>query len=146
MSPYIPVFLERQVRECFGGLCAYCRSAEALMAVTFEIEHIVPVSSGGATDFANLALACPTCNRHKATRQSAQDPHTGELVRLFHPQEQRWVEHFSWVEEGARMLGLTAPGRASIEALRMNRPVLVRLRSLWTRLGVHPPSQDGAGV
>ena len=30
-------------------------------------------------------------------------------------------------------------GWGTIEALRLNRPQLVRLRRLWVRLGEHPP-------
>ena len=44
MSVYIPVKLERQVREKFGERCAYCQSSEALMAVTFEFELMFSLS------------------------------------------------------------------------------------------------------
>lgn len=68
MSVYIPAELRRRVRAHFLQRCAYCQSSEALTAVTFEVEHIQPLSLGGQTDFENLCLACPTCNRHKANR------------------------------------------------------------------------------
>ncbi|MEQ8973314.1 MAG: HNH endonuclease [Coleofasciculus sp. C1-SOL-03] len=45
----------------------------------------MPRSAGGETVFDNLCLACPTCNRYKATRQTVPDPLTGESVALFHP-------------------------------------------------------------
>ncbi len=138
MSLYIPSDLRREVREYFGGYCGYCHSPEILMAVTFELEHIVPVSAGGMTAFENLALACPTCNRHKASRQSAPDPATGEAVSLFHPQQQAWDEHFAWIDGGAQLIGLTPTGRVTIETLRMNRLVLVHVRRLWIQLGEHP--------
>jgi hypothetical protein len=37
------------------------------------------------------------------------------------------------------VVGLTATGRATIEALRINRPVLVQMRRYWVALGLHPP-------
>ena len=78
-------FASRQVLSQAGGLCAYCRSAEALLGVTFEIDHIVPLSTGGGTSADNLCLSCPTCNRQKGIRQTALDPLSGEETPLFHP-------------------------------------------------------------
>lgn len=46
--------------------------------------------------------------------------------------------HFQWSADGARILGLTATGRATIEALQMNNDLIVSLRSLWVLLGLHP--------
>ena len=68
MSDYIPADLRRRVRAHFSQCCAYCRSSEALTVVTFEVEHILPLSLGGPTEFENLGLACPTCNRYKSNR------------------------------------------------------------------------------
>lgn len=107
--------------------------------MTFEFEHIFPLAAGGATEFENLCLACPFCNRHKSDHQTASDPLTGELVPLFHPQQQTWGEHFAWQGEGSELLGLTPVGRATIALLQMNRPQLVHIRRLWIELGEHPP-------
>ncbi len=88
MSVYIRVELQRQIRECFGECCAYCQTAEFLTAMTFEFEHICPLSAGGKTVFENLCFACPSCNRHKGDCQTATDPESSEAVALFHPQKQ----------------------------------------------------------
>ncbi len=37
------------------------------------------------------------------------------------------------------IIGVEAVGRATIAALKINRPALVRLRKLWYKLGEHPP-------
>ena len=87
MSLYIPIELRRRIVTVDRGCCAYCRSAEALMGVTFEIEHILPISAGGATKFENLCLSCPTCNRHKANRLAGVDPDTGIETPLYHPRQ-----------------------------------------------------------
>lgn len=139
MSVYIRVELQRRIRESFGERCAYCRTAEFLTATTFEIEHIVPLARGGRSIYENLCFACPSCNRYKGDRQTAVDPESGETVALFHPQLQVWAEHFAWNGEGQEIRGLTAIGRATIAALRMNRQALVRARAMWVRLGEHPP-------
>jgi hypothetical protein len=140
MSVYIPIDLQRQVRAIFRHCCAYCRTAESLTVVTFEFEHIVPRSAGGQTTLDNLCLACPTCNRHKAQRQTALDPLDSQSVMLFHPHLQLWTEHFQWNEDYTELVGLTPTGRATITALRMNRPSLIRLRRLWVNLREHPPA------
>ena len=140
MSVYIPVELRRQVAERAKGYCAYCRSAEHLMGITFEVDHIIPEASGGRTVLENLCLSCPVCNRAKAKRLLATDPVTQELVPLFHPLHEEWNHHFQWIENGNQLLGLTPSGRATINALRMNRDAIIQLRHYWGILGLHPPS------
>jgi len=41
------------------------------MGVTFEIDHIIPLADGGKNQDQNLCLSCPTCNRYKAARTTA---------------------------------------------------------------------------
>ncbi len=107
------------------------------MGVTFEVDHITPISAGGKTTIANLCLSCPTCNRHKAARVTAPDPATFEMVALFHPTRDRWETHFEWVKDGTTVNGKTPVGRATIAALQMNRPQMVLLRTYWAATGRH---------
>ncbi len=139
MSTYISVKIQQQIRQQFNDCCAYCQTAESLIATTFEIEHIIPRSQGGVSNPDNLCLSCPHCNRHKATRQNFPDPETQETTPLFHPQQQIWYEHFAWDTTASVLIGVEAVGRATIAALKINRPALVRLRKLWYKLGEHPP-------
>ncbi|MEH2290528.1 HNH endonuclease [Nostoc sp.] len=111
-----------------------------LTVTTFEFEHIIPLSSGGETVFENLCLACPSCNRYKATRQTAIDPNTQNEVKLFNPQQQLWTDHFTWSEDTTEIVGLTTIGRATISTLKMNRLQLTRVRKMWVRMGEHPPN------
>jgi hypothetical protein len=99
----------------------------------------VPRSAGGATTFENLCLSCPSCNRHKASRQTAVDPETQTVAPLFNPQQQIWNDHFNWNTDATEVVGLTPTGRATIAALQMNRPQMIRVRKLWVKLGEHPP-------
>ncbi len=91
------------------------------MGVTFEVEHIIPRSAGGKTEAGNLCLSCPTCNRRKAARLTASDPLGGGKVHIYHPNQQVWNDHFAWSEDGTQLVGLTAIGRTTAVALRMNR-------------------------
>ena len=142
MTVYISVELQRRVRERFANICAYCRSAEDLTATTFEFEHIVPLSAGGATAFENLCLSCPMCNRYKSDRVLVPDPVAQMEVPLFHPHRHRWADHFSWNDEFTEVVGLTSIGRASVAALKMNRPQMIRVRRMWVAMNEHPPDLD----
>lgn len=55
-------------------------------------------------------------------------------MRLFHPRQDRWQNHFRW--EGALLIGLTATGRATIAVLEMNNPVRLELRQKLIEEGV----------
>lgn len=139
MSAYIPVELQRKIRKRFANCCAYCLTAEALTATTFEFDHIRPRSAEGETVFENLCLACPSCNRYKADCQNFIDLVTEKAVPLFHPQLQVWKEHFRWNKDASAIIGLTDIGQVTIVALKMNRPQLVRVRKMWVQLAEHPP-------
>ncbi len=102
----------------------------------FHVDHIVPRASRGETTAENLALACVSCSLHKAARGMAFDPQTREEVALFHPRRDRWNEHFRW--EDVHIAGLSATGRATIEALRMNRRVVLAIRAEQKLRGNHP--------
>ena len=123
MSVYVPVELQRAVRARFSSCCAYCHTAESLSIAIFEFEHILPRSAGGTTDFENLCFS-----DHDAP--------------LFHPVRDQWADHFSWSEDASTIVALTATGRATVAALRMNRPVLIRLRRMWAAMAEHPPDLD----
>lgn len=63
---------------------------------------------------------------------------THQLVDLFHPRTQRWQEHVTWDDRFELIIGLTATGRATVEALQLNRPALVHLRRLLYAAGEQP--------
>ena len=102
------------------------------------LSTFIPRSQGGVTSLENLALACQGCNNHKYNKTKSGDPVTNQLVDLFHPRIQRWREHFTWDERFERIIGLTATGRATVEALQLNRLELINLRRLLYAAGEHP--------
>jgi hypothetical protein len=104
---------------------------------TFPIDHIVPRSAGGANDPDNLALTCPHCNAHEWTAAEGVDPDTGEAVTLFNPRSDDWNEHFAWsADRPGELLGVTATGRATIAALRVNDGDMIALRLLLAEVGL----------
>ena len=136
---YIPKALRERVTAQARHRCCYCLTSEAIVGTPMEIDHIVPESLGGQTEEGNLWLACSLCNDHKSDRIAALDPLTGEIVRLFDPRHQVWSEHLAWTAEGDRIVGLTPVGRATVVALNLNRPSLVKARQAWCVVGWHPP-------
>ena len=138
---YIPVAVERRVREAARHRCGYCLSPQRLVMARLQIEHIIPVAKGGPSDESNLWLGCPLCNGAKSDRTSAADPQTGEDVPLFHPRAQVWSEHFEWSEDGLRIRGLTPTGRATVAVLHLDTdPDAILVRSYWVQAGWHPPT------
>lgn len=108
---------------------------------SFAVEHIIPLQAGGKNVLENLALACEGCNSHKHTKIQAIDPISGKFTSLFHPRQHRWLEHFRWSDDSTKIFGLTPTGRATIEALQMNRKGLVNLRRVLYAMGEHPPEE-----
>jgi hypothetical protein len=121
------------------GCCEYCLSQERFATERFSIEHIVPREQGGTNDPANLALSCQGCNNHKSTRTEVLDPATGNVVPLYHPRQQSWRAHFGWSDDFTLVVGLTPTGRATVDALHLNRPGLVNLRRMLRAGREHPP-------
>ncbi len=137
MSGYIPAPLVREVRQRACEVCEYCRLPQESQEATYHVDHIVPRVQGGATTFDNLALACVSCSLRKAARETVVDPVDGQKVPLFHPRKDEWSQHFSLTTD-FRLEGRTATGRATIDALRMNRSAIVAIRRELHLLGRFP--------
>lgn len=142
MSEYIAVKLRGLVKKRAKGFCEYCRIPEDFSPQPFCFEHILPKVAGGETTAENLAFACQGCNAFKSTRTEFEDEITNAKVKLFNPRESKWSEHFAWSENFTNIVGLTAQGRATIKALKMNRLGLVNLRRVLFGIGKHPPDDD----
>jgi 5-methylcytosine-specific restriction endonuclease McrA len=122
------------VRQRAGLHCEYCQLPESLSPLArLQIEHIRPIKHGGTDDVENLALACIDCNLRKGPNLSGIDPETDMIEPLFYPRVQTWEEHFRW--EGARIVGASGCGRATVAVMDFNMldRVQVRLAMLRAR-------------
>lgn len=133
----IPATLRDEVTLRAGHRCEYCGLSQAGQEATFHIDHVVPRVAGGPTTADNLALACVSCSLRKWARQEAPDPETGLPVPLFNPRTDDWSLHFRW--EGVVVVPLTPTGRATVEALALNRPLVAAIRWEEAERGRHPP-------
>ncbi len=135
----------------FVGQCCYCESPLGVIAEG-EIELFRPrrtsdsspsspaVYSHLAADWRNLYLACPTCNRNKASRfpvlgERAQDgmPYDAivqfERPMLLDPCDPFDApdDHLAFLPDGV-VAGRTERGIATVETLALNRAALVEAR------------------
>ncbi len=115
------------VRRRAGERCEYCRLHQEYSELKHHVEHIIPRQHAGPDDPENLALACHRCNLHKGPNLTGIDPHSGEIAALFHPRRDRWSDHFAFEE--ARIAGISAVGRATVEVLNMNDARRLELRA-----------------
>lgn len=132
--------IARQVQQRAAGRCEYCRMHQSLQGATFHVEHIIPSSRGGPSVLDNLAWACPSCNLHKSDRIDAPAPDTGEMVSLFNPRTDNWHVHFRW--DGYHITGLTAIGRATVDALSFNHDRRLKIRQAEELFDRFPPHDD----
>ncbi len=139
MSAYISRKTQKKIRTQAKNRCGYCQSAQKYVLGPLEIEHVLPVAKGGTDEEENLWLACRMCNNFKGTQTQAYDPISGREISLFNPRTQSWAEHFSWDEDGTRIIGQTPCGRATVLALQLNHPIAIMVREQWVDAGWHPP-------
>ena len=92
------------------------------------------------TSLENLALACGGCNGYKYTKEEAIDPASYENVSIYHPRKDIWLEHFAWSEDALETIGITPTGRATIDALNLNRAGVKNIRRLLVMANLHPPN------
>ncbi len=128
MSLYIPVELRRVVYERAGGRCEYCLIPETAVLVAHQIDHIISQKHGGLTESDNLALSCTLCNKYKGSDLASLDPVTGEIIPLFHPRRDRWLDHFRLND--AQFIPLTPKGRVTVRLLQLNNPERIEEREL----------------
>jgi hypothetical protein len=129
--------LARLVRRRARDRCEYCQMPRDLSFLPHEIDHVIAQKHHGKTIGSNLALACAYDNGFKGPNIAGLDPHTGRLVRLFHPRRHKWQRHFRWA--GPVLVGRTAIGRATIDVLAMNHPLRIEQRRALIDAALFPP-------
>jgi hypothetical protein len=134
----VPASLRREVIARALERCEYCGLSQLGQQAVFHVDHIIPRIANGPTTVENLALACVSCSLRKGARQSAIDPQTGREAALFNPRHHQWRDHFHWA--GLRLIGITPIGRATIAALRLNRPLALAIRAEEALRGRHAAS------
>ncbi|HRY29430.1 MAG TPA: HNH endonuclease [Elusimicrobiota bacterium] len=77
-------FTRRNIYEHYGYRCCYC--GKELPTDMLNLDHVVPRSRGGATDWSNIVTSCIPCNLKKADRL----PKEAGLKLLLPPTRPKW--------------------------------------------------------
>lgn len=141
MGKYISKEKREKVYRRANGYCEYCKTPVEFIPDPNTIEHIQPTSKDGSDELKNLALACFGCNLYKNNKTKSFDSLTETITPLYHPRLDNWNEHFQWSEDFTKLIGLSPKGRATIQALKLNRPRLSNLRILLAAFGEIPPKE-----
>jgi HNH endonuclease len=139
---YISEATQNKVRQRAEFLCEYCHASEQWQYVSFTVDHVIPLTKGGANSIDNLALACFHCNRQKSDKLKAFDEQSLSEVYLFNPRIDSWQEHFIWSTDTLLIIGLTPTGRATVAELAFNRARIINIRTADREIGRHPPPDD----
>ena len=134
-TTYIPVILRRQITEAADNCCEYCRVPRAVAFAAYHIDHIISEKQGGATAFANLALACRLCNLSKGSSIAAWHEFQDALIRLYNPRKDRWNQHFMLRPSGL-IVARTEIGQGTIKVLNLNDLNRVQARSALIDAGI----------
>lgn len=128
--------IRRYVFERAFYLCEYCLLHESDSYLPLQIEHIIAQKHRGDSNPDNLACACAFCNRAKGTDLSTVLLPKMEIVRLYRPRGDRWLDHFEL--SGALILPKTEIGQATIQVLGLNYPDRIEEREFLVEKGMFP--------
>ena len=121
--------LREFVRQRAENKCEYCKlRQDDTPFARFQVEHVISKQHGGTEDEANLALACPRCNRYKGPNIAGIDDDNALITPLFHPRQHIWEDHF--VVVGSIIKGITPIGRVTVQLLEFNDQIRVAIREL----------------
>jgi len=119
--------------------CEYCKSQDKYSPTAFTIDHVLPESLDGTSEFENLAYACFLCNRLKSNKLRVFDAIIEKWIPLFNPRIDVWNEHFAWNEDATKIIGMSSNGRCTVRELKLNREKLVEYRNCIIPFGTYPP-------
>lgn len=114
LPPQTVKFTRRNIYEHYGHRCCYC--GVRVSTSELNLEHVVPRSRGGKTDWTNVVTACIRCNVRKGDRlpeeagmrlrkAPSRPAWQGPATLIFRPgvairsSWQRFVDHAYWNTE-----------------------------------------------
>jgi 5-methylcytosine-specific restriction endonuclease McrA len=133
---YISASLRRTVSDRAQSCCEYCLIPEMLTLASHQVDHVIAEKHGGGTVEENLALSCTLCNQAKGSDIASIDLETGDIVRLYHPRQDYWIDHFDLKAETGEIIPLTAIGSVTERLLRINRTASLSVRQILAQAGV----------
>jgi len=135
MARWISADLRQKVAQRANQLCEYCLITEADSFYGCEVDHIVSLKHGGASEENNLAYACAVCNRAKGSDVGSISA-SGEFTRFFNPRTDHWSEHFRL--QGSRIEPLTTIGEVTARIFHFNDSARLHERHEMIRFNKYP--------
>ena len=139
MTRYINEEIRQAVMQRANFICEYCLIHEDEAYVGCEVDHVISLKHGGATEFENLAYACLRCNRHKGSDVGSIHWPTGQFVRFFNPRLDGWPDHFQL--RGAEIVPLTEIGGVTARIFGFNDPKRLEERAALVKAGLYPSAE-----
>lgn len=84
-------FTRRNIYEHYGHRCCYC--GKKFSTSDLNLDHVIPRSRGGATDWTNIVTSCIPCNLAKANKS----PKEAGMRLLIQPAKPKWKGRSSLV-------------------------------------------------
>lgn len=84
-------FTRRNIYDHYNYRCCYC--GKRFPTSELNLEHIMPVSRGGKTDWSNIVIACIPCNTQKGDLL----PREARMKLLIKPSRPKWKGRVSLV-------------------------------------------------
>jgi hypothetical protein len=137
MSRYVSEELRQLVITRAANLCKYCLIDIEDTWLGGEVDHIISLKHGGATEADNLAYTCQPCNRNKGSDISSIHWPSGRLVRFFNPRIDPWAGHFEL--SGAIINPRTEIGEVTTRILDFNSSERLLERQGLIEEGQYPP-------
>lgn len=118
------------LQKDFGGHCAYCNLYEEWVApLPFEVDHFIPRNYFEAagrddldTNYLNLMLSCPRCNRLKGSRFAGDIPDCEIRNPYFYNPAATDYNTIFYRDEKGRIHSDDELGKQMIEIFRLYRP------------------------
>lgn len=118
------------LQKDFGGHCAYCNLNEAWVApLPFEVDHFIPRDTFEAagrndldTNYRNLMLSCPRCNRLKGNHFAGEIPDYEICNPYFYNPAETDYNTIFYRDEKGRIHSDDELGQQMIGMLRLYRP------------------------
>ena len=116
---YIPSDIRSKVFERAFHLCEYCLLHKSDLYFPLQIEHIISQKHLKSNELSNLASACYLCNRNKGSDLSTVLPPNLDVIRLYRPRTDKWIDHFEISNEGI-FVPKNKIAEAIIKVLKLN--------------------------
>lgn len=93
-------FTRRNIYEHYKNTCCYC--GKVFKSLDLNLDHVIPRSRGGKTDWTNIVTSCIPCN----SKKDNQTPEEAKMKLIIQPSKPRW--------------------KGSISLLKFSSPIKVR--------------------